>query len=174
MTKLQKYLRKFFFLCKDLKTINKEDTIDFISKNDYLKILISRIFYNYFALKTFAHYEDFYKVKMTGQFECFESIVHSFEIKNFLVDKIKADYSFINKEEFINEAKYKYAQINNNTNNISLSNLLRYAFSSNEKKLDKNKIDNASINALKELSFKLSEKFRLKVKIYKLIELLKK
>ena len=111
---------------------------------------------------------------MTGQFECFESIVHSFEIKNFLVDKIKDDYSFINKKEFINEAKYKYAQINNSTNNISLSNLLRYAFSSNEKKLDKNKIDNASINALKELSFKLSEKFRLKVKIYKLIELLKK
>jgi len=94
---------------------------------------------------------------MTGQFECFENIVLTFEIKNFLVDKIKDDYSFINKKEFINEAKYKYAQINNSTNNISLSSLLRYAFSSNEKKLDKNKIDNASINALKELTNRTSE-----------------
>jgi len=170
--KIEEIFEKVESFCKELEIIEDEDEIDFISKNEYLKILISRIFYNYFALKTIVQYEESHKVEMKDTFESFKKIVDNFRIENFLVDKIKDDYSFINEEGFIKVAKYEYAKINNITKNECLSSLLRYADSSDKTNQNKKKIDEGSIHSLRKLSDKLSDKYQLKMEIEKLIQLL--
>ena len=91
--------KKVESFCKYLKDINDKDKINFIKNNNYLKILISRIFYNYFVLKVIKEFDQRFHEKMNDIFESFKEIVNKFNINNFLVDKIYADYFFIRNEE---------------------------------------------------------------------------
>jgi hypothetical protein len=164
---------KVEFFCQNLKDINDKDKINFIKNNNYLQILISRIFYNYFVLKVIKEYDQCFKEKMDDTFESFKEIVNKFNINNFLVDKIYADY-FFSRNEKIDKAKINYAKINNKYQNVSLSSLLCYALCSNEKKKSLDDLDYGFNNALKEISIKLSEKqeiLYLKGDIDKLLEL---
>jgi hypothetical protein len=164
---------KVEFFCQNLKDINDKDKINFIKNNNYLKILISRIFYNYFVLKVIKEYNQNFQEKMRDIFESFKEIVNKFNINNFLVDKIYADYFFIRNEE-IDKAKSNYAKINNKYQNVSLSSLLCYALCSDEKKESLDDLDNGFINALKEISNKLpNDKLNLKSDITQLLKLYK-
>ena len=149
--------KKVESFCKYLKDINDKDKINFIKNNNYLKILISRIFYNYFVLKRIKDSDQFHKEKMDDTFESFKGIVHKFNINNFLVDKIYADYFFSRNEE-IDKRLINYAKFNNYNKNISLSSLFCYAICSNEKKEDPEDLDNGFIIALNEISNQLSQK----------------
>jgi hypothetical protein len=91
--------KKVESFCKYLKDINDKDKINFIKNNNYLKILISRIFYNYFVLKVIKEFDQRFNEKMNDIFESFKEIVNKFNINNFLVDKIYADYFFSHNEE---------------------------------------------------------------------------
>ena len=94
---------------------------------------------------------------MDDTFESFKGIVHKFNINNFLVDKIYADYFFSRTEE-IDKRLINYAKFNNYNKNISLSSLFCYAICSNEKKEDPEDLDNGFIIALNEISNQLSQK----------------
>ena len=170
----QKIFEKVECFCQYLKNIKDQD-IKLIKHNNYLKKLISRIFNNYFALKSIKGYNQFFKEKLDDIFESFKEIVKNFGINNFLVDKIEADYFFRNKEG-LEEAKKKFIIISNETHNESLSCLFNFAYSSYENRQCIDDIDPASISSLKELSKILSNKMELlpvKIDIEKLIELFK-
>ena len=170
----QKIFEKVECFCQYLKNIKDQD-IKLIKHNNYLKKLISRIFNNYFALKSIKGYNQFFKEKLDDIFESFKEIVKNFSINNFLVDKIEADYFFRNKEG-LEEAKKKFIIISNETHNESLSCLFNFAYSSYENRQCIDDIDPASISSLKELSKILSNKMELlpvKIDIEKLIELFK-
>jgi hypothetical protein len=169
----EEIFRKVESFCSDLENIEDEDKINFIKNNNYLKILISRIFYNYFILKIIRK-----KNKIINEFfedKSFENIINKFSIKNFLVDKIRADIFFIsNDDKNISEAKINYAIINNNTYNGSLSSLFGYAFCSNESNPEKKKkYDIACINVLDLIISKLKN-HHLKFDVEKLKDLNKK
>lgn len=163
--------------CDDLIKIKDEDknNIKFISNNNYLKTLISRIFYNYFVLKIIKKKQKFNNVPFKKTFESFEDITKTFNIKNFLVDKISADIFCINKDDKnMDEAKINYAKINNDIHNRSLSSLFGYAFCSNISHPDGKKYDMACINVLDLILAKLkSDPFKYDINLLENLESLK-
>ena len=163
--------------CDDLIKIKDEDknNIKFISNNNYLKTLISRIFYNYFVLKIIKKKQKFNNVPFKKTFESFEDITKTFNIKNFLVDKIRADIFCINKDDKnMDEAKINYAKINNDIHNRSLSSLFGYAFCSNISHPDGKKYDMACINVLDLILAKLkSDPFKYDINLLENLESLK-
>ena len=119
--------------------------------------------------------QKFNNVPFKKTFESFEDIIKTFNIKNFLVDKIRADIFCINKDDKnMDEAKINYAKINNDIHNRSLSSLFGYAFCSNISHPDGKKYDMACINVLDLILAKLkSDPFKYDINLLENLESLK-
>ena len=127
-----------------IEYIRKDEIKKYIINNYYLKILISRVLYNYMELIYLDKIQNKNKnAKIDDKFKIFESIVDELKIDNYLIDKIYGDYYFIvndNKEKakdyydkYKDEAKsnsvdFTYAiclyliEKNRNSKNISVLN----------------------------------------------------
>ena len=141
----------FLNYLKNLDILKKK----YIKENNYLKILITRVLYNYMELlfiysKRNKNNNENYR----GRYEEFTKIIEEFEINNNLINKIHADYYFVADNKKSAEEYYnKY--INNNSYN-SLAGIFGHAsclYIINNKEYSSkaiNQLKNA-INKIKEL-----------------------
>ena len=156
-------------LCEEfndkLKNINFETDINFIKNNNYLKIIITRIFYNYLELlfidvKKNINNDEHYEEK----FKDFEEIISKYEIDNYLINKIKGDYYFTTKNLALSEKFYR--NYNNATQYSTLQGLFGTGVSSYIRKkneLEEGDMNMEALNSIKYLKFHLQkEQFLIK------------
>ena len=137
-----------------LKNENDENK-NFIKNYEYLKALITRVFYNYMELlfinrKLNKNTNDKCEVK----FKEFLDIIKEFDIDNYLIYKIKADYYFVTND--LENALDNYRIYNSATNYSSPSGLFGDATSTyikdsknpNQDKDKKKKRKNEAINKM--------------------------
>ena len=139
------------------KLSNRDKT--YIKEYNYLKILITRVFYNYLEL-------SFIDVKrgintaenFPEQYEKFKKIVNEFDIKNNLVNKIDADYYFVSNAK--KEAEKYYNDYINKDSKKSPAGLFGHAvclYVNNEREYNKK-----SINQLKNAIQLIEQKIQIK------------
>lgn len=123
--------KEIYNLCSEFYKylINEnDDNKNFIKNSNYLKALIMRVFYNYMELlfidiKLNINNNDKYENK----YKEFENVIEEFEIDNYLIFKIKADYHFITKN--LEESIKYYKLYNSSTKYKSPSGLFGEAVS---------------------------------------------
>ena len=129
---------------KELKNQNDKKDFNFIKNNNYLKIIITRVFYNYLELifidvkkniNNDEHYEEIFKE--------FEDIILDYDINNNLINKIKGDYYFITKN--LVEAEKFYEEYSVQSKNEIIQGLFGLSISSYIKE-KKNEVEEGNLN----------------------------
>ena len=112
------------------KIEKKENDINFIKNNNYIKIIITRIFYNYYEIQIISETKgSSYPKDYDVEHQKFEHFINVFEIKNHLINKINGDFHFLLGR--YKKAKEEYSKSMNNSDNFNclatyFSNVISY------------------------------------------------